>query len=70
MGHFVSSPRERKKIGRRDYRGDEREGQWRKRKMNESKETEEIKNIYPLPLPAARIVGFVQLKTNFIWTPR
>ena len=33
VGHFVSSPREREK---RDRRGDEREGQGRKRKMNES----------------------------------
>ena len=43
MGHFVSSPREREKRDRRDSRGDEREGQGRKRKMNESEETEEIK---------------------------
>ena len=27
VGHFVSSPREREKIDRRDHRGDEREGQ-------------------------------------------
>ena len=47
MGHFVSSPRERKKRARRDSRGDEREGQGRKRKMNESEETEEIKT-FPL----------------------
>ena len=40
VGHFVSSPREkRKKRYRRDNRGDEREGQGRKRKMNESEET-------------------------------
>ena len=31
MGHFVSSPREREKRDRRDSRGDEREGQGRKR---------------------------------------
>ena len=31
MGHFVSSPREREKIYRRDSRGDEREGQGTKR---------------------------------------
>ena len=37
VGHFVLSPREREK---RDSRGDEREGQGRKRKMNESEETE------------------------------
>ena len=37
MDHLVSSPREREK---RDSRGDEREGQDRKRKMNESEETE------------------------------
>ena len=45
VGHFVSSPREREK---RD-RGDERKGQGRKRKMNESEETEEIKTftLYP-----------------------
>ena len=36
VGHFVSSPREREK---RDSGGDEREGQGRKRKMNESEET-------------------------------
>ena len=36
VGHFVSSPREREK---RDSRGDDREGQGRKRKMNESEET-------------------------------
>ena len=46
VGHFVSSPRERKK---RDSRGDEREGQGRKRNRNESEETEEIKTfpLYP-----------------------
>ena len=45
VGHFVSSPRERE--NRRDSRGDEREGQGRKRKMNESEETEEMKT-FPL----------------------
>ena len=44
VGHFVSSPRERENRDRRGSRGDEREGQGRKRKMNESEETEEIKN--------------------------
>ena len=34
--------------------------QGRKRKMNESEETEEIKNILPLPLPALRIAGLAQ----------
>ena len=48
MGHFVTSLRERAKIDRRDRRGDEREGQGR-RKMNESEETEEIKT-FPLYL--------------------
>ena len=49
-GHFVSSPREREKRDRRESRGDEREGQGRKR--NESEETEEIKTfpLYPYPL--------------------
>ena len=48
MGHFVSSPREREKIGRRDSR-DEKEGQERNRNRNESEETEEIKTfpLYP-----------------------
>ena len=36
VGHFVSSPREREK---RDSRGDEREGQARKRNRNESELT-------------------------------
>ena len=46
VGHFVSSAREREK---RDSRGDEREGQGRKRIRNESDETEEIKTfpLYP-----------------------
>ena len=43
MGHFVSSPREREKRDRRD----ETERQGRKRIMNESEETEEIKT-FPL----------------------
>ena len=49
VGHFVSSPGERKKRYRRISRGDEREGQGRKRKMNESEETEDIKTfpLYP-----------------------
>ena len=49
MVHFVSSLREREKRARRDSRGDEREGQGRKRKIIGSEETEEIKTfpIYP-----------------------
>ena len=43
VGHFVSSPREREKRDRRDS-WDEREGQGRKRKMNESEDTEEFKH--------------------------
>ena len=42
MGHFVSSPRERETRDRRDSRGVERKGQGRRRKMNESEETEEV----------------------------
>ena len=38
----MSSPREMEKRDRRDSRGDEREGQGRKRIKNESEETEEI----------------------------
>ena len=50
VGHFVSFPREREKRDRGDSRGDEREGQGRKKKMNErEKKTEEIKTfpLYP-----------------------
>ena len=36
VGHFVSSPRERAKIDRSDSRGDEREGQGKKRNRNGS----------------------------------
>ena len=43
VGHFVSSPREKEKRDRNDSREDEREGQRRQRKMNESEATEEIK---------------------------
>ena len=43
MGHFVPSAREREKRDRRNIKGDEKEGQGRERKMNESEETEEIK---------------------------
>ena len=43
VGHFVSSPRERGKIDRRDNRGDKRKGQGRKRNRNEREETQEIK---------------------------
>ena len=50
VGHFVLSPREREK---RDSRGDEREGQGRKRKMNESEETEEI-NTFPSKLTCCK----------------
>ena len=49
VGHFVSSPREREKIDRRDSRRDEREGQGRKRNRNERDETEEIKTSLPYP---------------------
>ena len=38
VGNFVSPPRERKKRDRRDSRGDEREGQGRKRNRNEKKQ--------------------------------
>ena len=44
VGHFVSSPREKEKRDIGGSRGDEREGQGRKRNRNESDETEEIKN--------------------------
>ena len=46
---ILSSPREREKRDRRHSQGDEKEGLGRKRKMNESEETEEIKTfpLYP-----------------------
>ena len=47
VGYFVSSPREREKRDRGDSRGDEREGQGSRGKMNESEETKEI-NTFPL----------------------
>ena len=37
VGHFVSSPREREQTDRRDSRGDEREGQERKKKVKKQK---------------------------------
>ena len=37
VGQFVSSPREREKRDRKDSTGYEREGQERKKKMNEVK---------------------------------
>ena len=46
MGHFVSCPREREKKDRRDSRGDEREGQGRKRIMKECDETEETRKFH------------------------
>ena len=47
VGHFVSSPGEREKRERRDIRGNKREGQGRKRKMNENEETE-VRKTFPL----------------------
>ena len=56
VGHFVLSSREREKRDRRDSRGDEREGQGRKRNRNESKKTGEIKTLplYPCLLQDSR----------------
>ena len=47
--------------GRREIEEIVEDGQGRKRKMNESEETEEIKTFPPLPLPAARIAGLAYL---------
>ena len=49
VGHFVSSLRERERRDRKDSRGNEIEGQGRKRNKNESEETGEIKK-YPSTL--------------------
>ena len=43
----MSSPREREKRDRRDSKGDERQGQGRKKNRNESEETDELKT-FPL----------------------
>ena len=51
VGHFVSSPREREKIDRRESRGDEREGKGKKREMKENEGTEEIITSPPPPPP-------------------
>ena len=40
VSHIVLSPREKGERDRRDSRGDEREGQRRKRNRNESEETD------------------------------
>ena len=49
VGHFVLSPRERKKRGRRDSRG---AGQGRKSNRNERKETEETrKSVHRTRMP-------------------
>ena len=61
VGYFVSSPRQREKRDRRDSRGDEREGQGRRRKMNESEETEKVKTFPLNPPPGARVAGLAQL---------
>ena len=61
VGHFVSSPRERETINRRDTRRDEREGYGRKREMKENEGTKEITTFTPLPLPAARTADLAQL---------
>ena len=52
VGQFVSSPREREERYKIDSIGDQREVQERKRTMNKSEETEEIKTspLYPYPL--------------------
>ena len=59
VGHFVSSPREREK--RQEIEEEMKERGRGERKMSENEETEEIKNIPPLPLSAARIAGLAQL---------
>ena len=48
VGHFVSSLTEREIRDRRNSRGDEREGQGRKRNRNESEEIEDL--LYPYML--------------------
>ena len=53
VGHFVLSPIEKEKRDRRDNRGDEIEGQGRKRNRNETEETEDIKT-FPSTLTCHR----------------
>ena len=55
--HFVWSPRKREK-DRIDSRGDQREGQGRKRNRNEREETEEIKTFQStLTLPNCKQIS-------------
>ena len=68
VDYFVPSPRERDK---RDSRGDEREGQGRRRNGNKSEEKEEIKNI---PLYSYLLQGLQALPNCkpvlvISWTP-
>ena len=61
VGHFVSSPRGREKMDRRDSRRDEKDGQGSKRNRSDSEKNRRNKNIPPPPLPAIRIAGLAQL---------
>ena len=54
VGHFVSSPRERKKRDRKASIGGEREGQGRNENRNESEETKERKHF---PLNPYQLLG-------------
>ena len=71
VGHFVSSPREKEKRDWRDSRGDERKVQRRRRKMNESEETGETRNVSiwhrcPRPGPSHPHAGILQKnRSNF-----
>ena len=59
VDHYVSSFRERDKI--EGIVEEMKEGTGKTRSRNKSEETEENKNIPPLPLPAARIASLGQL---------
>ena len=69
MGHFVLSPKDRERRDRRDSKGDEGEVHGRKRKMNESEETEEIKTFPLYRFPAAKIAALPNCKPISVGCP-
>ena len=68
VGHVMSSPREREKREEIIEEMKERDREERGTGMNE--ETEKIKNILPLPLPATRIAGLALQEANISWMPQ
>ena len=65
MGHFVPSPKESEKRDRRDYRGDEREGQGRKRNRNEKEET--AWQMFHMKCQALLSLKNIKVSQNVVW---